>query len=226
MSLFEEHKAERRTRILAAARTLIAARGYDGLTMRELARASRVSVPTLYNLFGGKGALLHGELEETFGRIVAAMEQTTGASYLARAFTGCEAANRELLAVPRYSRELVHLFLASPNTRVLRRAMADRYVAMMTENLRRAQAAGELAPWVDPATLAPRVYGHYMQVMVEWARGDLTDDQLCTAALYGQGLLLLGVAEGRARRDLERRVRALQPPVGNARRTGRAAKRP
>ena len=42
MSLFDEHKAERRARILTAARKLIADRGYDGLTMRDLARASRV----------------------------------------------------------------------------------------------------------------------------------------------------------------------------------------
>ena len=37
MGLIDEHKAERRARILAAARTLIAQRGYDGLTMRDLA---------------------------------------------------------------------------------------------------------------------------------------------------------------------------------------------
>ncbi len=73
MNLFEEHKAERRARILAAARELIAERGYDGITMRDLARASRVSVPTLYDLFGGKQALLLGELEHTFAAVVAAI---------------------------------------------------------------------------------------------------------------------------------------------------------
>ena len=50
--------AERRQRILAAAREIIAGRGYEALTMRELARASRVTVPTLYNLIGGKQAVL------------------------------------------------------------------------------------------------------------------------------------------------------------------------
>ena len=63
MGLLEDQKAERRARILASARRLIAERGFDGLTMRDLAAASRVSVPTLYNLFGGKQALLLGELE-------------------------------------------------------------------------------------------------------------------------------------------------------------------
>src|SRR5437764_464693 len=89
MSLLEEHKAERRGRILAAARELIAERGYDGLTMRDLAQASRVSVPTLYNLFGGKQAILLGELEETFERVVASTRNAPGGSAVERAFAGC-----------------------------------------------------------------------------------------------------------------------------------------
>jgi AcrR family transcriptional regulator len=49
--------AERRQRILGAARRLVAERGYEALTMRELAQVSRVTVPTLYNLIGGKAVL-------------------------------------------------------------------------------------------------------------------------------------------------------------------------
>ena len=63
MSLFEEHKAERRERILIAARKLVGEGGYDGLTMRDLARAARVSVPTLYNLFGSKDQLVEAYLD-------------------------------------------------------------------------------------------------------------------------------------------------------------------
>src|SRR5262245_42811852 len=120
MGLLEDHKAERRARILAAARRLIAARGFDGLTMRDLARASRVSVPTLYNLFGGKHALILGELEETFADVLASTRTARGATFVERAFAGCEAGMRDLLAVPRYSRALVHLFLTSDETRAIR----------------------------------------------------------------------------------------------------------
>jgi len=80
MSLIAEHKAERRARILAAARQLIAERGFEGLTMRELARAGRVSVPTVYNLLGGKHAVLMAELEETFTVVVQSQAGTGGRS--------------------------------------------------------------------------------------------------------------------------------------------------
>jgi AcrR family transcriptional regulator len=115
MSLFEEHKAERRARILKAARELIAERGYDGLTMRDLAAASRVSVPTLYNLFGGKQAILLGELESTFEAVVAGIARVQTGTVVDRARATWEAGNADLLTVPRYSRELILLSLTAPD---------------------------------------------------------------------------------------------------------------
>jgi len=213
MSLFDEHKAERRSRILAAARRLIAERGYDGLTMRDLARASHVSVPTLYNLFGGKSALLFAELEETF-RTVAASLQTAGEGSVAeRAFAVCEAGNRDLLAVPRYSRELVHLFLVSEDTQTIRRTIAERYIALMAGILRDGQAAGELVAWADPIAVATRMFAHYVHAMIEWAKGEIDDEQFGAATFYGMSLMLLGLARGRVARELARRAQELQQRV-------------
>src|SRR5947209_19459743 len=90
MTLFDEHKAERRERILRAARKLVAARGYDGLTMRELADAARVSVPTLYNLFGSKDAILVAELQTIAARVAAALPRG-GEGFFARGMAAFEA---------------------------------------------------------------------------------------------------------------------------------------
>ena len=211
MSLFDEHKAERRARILAAARELIAVRGYDGLTMRELARASRVSVPTLYNLFGGKQALLIGELEETFAKVVASIEGTPAGSFVDRVFAACDAGSADFLAAPRYSRELTHLFLTSDDTAPVRRGIAERYVEMMAGILRDAQAAGELAAWADPVTVSRRMFSHYLHAVIEWAQGELDDQQFEAATSLGAALMLLGLARGRAARELERRAQEWQP---------------
>ncbi len=212
MSLLEEHKAERRARILGAARALIAARGFDGLTMRDLARASRVSVPTLYNLFGGKQALLAGELEETFAAVADALGKASAGTFADRAFATIEAGTDALLATPRYSRELVRLFLTSPDTRPVRHAVADRYVTLMAGVLRDAQAARALVAWADPVEVSRRMFAHYTHVMIEWAQGDLDDAGFRTAARLGACLLLLGLARGAPARTLARRARALQGP--------------
>ncbi len=221
MSLFDEHKAERRARILAAARKLIADRGYDGLTMRALAKASRVSVPTLYNLFGGKDALLLGELEETVANVAASLAAVRDGSFVERAFAACEAGNEDLLSAPRYSRELTHLFLTADETRPLRRAIADRYVGMMAGVLRDAQRAGDLVAWIDPVAVSRRMFAHYTHAMIEWALGELDDGEFRAATELGMALMLLGLARGRAARDLERRAQELQPKTAAMPRTAR-----
>ena len=210
MGLLEDQKAERRARILTSARRLIAERGFDGLTMRELAAASRVSVPTLYNLFGGKHALLVGELEETFTRVDASMRAARGDGFVERMIAGCEAANDDLLSVPRYSRTLVHLTLTSAETEAMRRAINQRYVAIMAEALREAQAAGEIADFVDAEAVAARAYAHYIATMIQWAVGDLDDAEFRAATVLGPCLMFLGIARGRAAHDLEQRIRGLQ----------------
>ena len=48
-TLRERNMADRRRRILAAAREIIATRGFDGLAMRGLAEQAGVAVKTLYS---------------------------------------------------------------------------------------------------------------------------------------------------------------------------------
>lgn len=48
---------ETRTRIAAAARTLFVAHGWAGTTVRDVARAAGVSVPTVYSVYGNKTGL-------------------------------------------------------------------------------------------------------------------------------------------------------------------------
>jgi AcrR family transcriptional regulator len=217
MNLFEEHKAERRARILAAARELIAERGYDGLTMRDLARASRVSVPTLYNLFGGKQALLLGELESTFAAVVAAIAGAKTGSVVDRALATCDAGNADLLAVPRYSRELILLFLTSAETSALRRSSAESYAALMADLLREGQKTGEIQPWVDALVLSRRMFAHYQLAMIEWARGEIDAETFRAATRFGMCVMLLGVARGTAQSRLGAELRAVQARMTSGR---------
>ncbi len=53
-----ETKADRRARILSTAQALMSKNGFGGLSLRKLASASNVTVPTIYNLIGGKDEIL------------------------------------------------------------------------------------------------------------------------------------------------------------------------
>jgi AcrR family transcriptional regulator len=210
MGLLEEQKAERRARILAAARRLIAEEGYDGFSMRTLAAMSRVSVPTLYNQFGSKHALLAALMQEQFGEIARAFDEVAPGDTIARAAALQEVGLRSMLAVPGFYRELVHVMLSTPETDQLRREVEEQYIAVMAGNLRAGQAAGELADWFDPDVLARQLYVTMMMAVLGWARGDLDDEGFLQAAAYGQCMLLLGVARGDGADRLMKRARSAE----------------
>ena len=201
MSLLSLQKAERRARILVETRRLMATRGWSGLTMRELARASRVSVPTVYNLVGGKDALLGALMEDIFAQ-VSEVGLVSDGSLVTRAGSLWRAGLAPLLEAPEYARELVCLFASSMGPNDIRREHGDRYVALMAAVLESGQLAGDLSTLVAPTSLARTMYSLWIAQMLRWAHGELDDDGLRAAHERGLSLLLLGVARGAAQREL------------------------
>jgi AcrR family transcriptional regulator len=63
MTLRQRKKEQTRRQIIGAATALFHRRGYHDTTMEEIAATAQVSVGTLYNYFGSKGALLLAIIE-------------------------------------------------------------------------------------------------------------------------------------------------------------------
>jgi AcrR family transcriptional regulator len=227
MGLLEEHKAERRARILTAARAAITRDGYDGLTMRELARAARVSVPTLYNLFGGKDAILTALLEAAAARLAAL--PPVGDSFMARGGASFELGMAMIEAEPALYRAAARVFLdftpahtADPAqtanaTRAMRRRVEDGYVAVMAANLAAAKAAGQLADWADPHTVATHMFSIFISAFLGWALGEFDLEMFRLAGLSGTCHVLAGAARGAFADDVEAQLRALRDAPALAR---------
>ncbi|MEO8550295.1 MAG: helix-turn-helix domain-containing protein [Kofleriaceae bacterium] len=212
MSLFDEHKAERRERILDAARKLVAERGYDGLTMRDLARAAKVSVPTLYNLFGSKDAILVTELEAVASTIARALP-VTGDSVLARGRIAFDAGMQIIEASPAFFRAVIQMFMTSTETIEIRTRVEQGFVAAMAANLRAAQAAGQLADWASPAIVARHMYQIHAAGFLGWGLGHIDFETFRAATLSGCAHLLAGVARGPFAMEVEAELRKLQGPL-------------
>jgi AcrR family transcriptional regulator len=209
MSLFEEHKAERRTRILKAAKQLVGDRGYEGLTMRDLARASKVSVPTLYNLFGSKDAILLAELQAMSGAIAAALPRT-GDSFFARGMVAFDAGMRIIEDSPAFFRAVVQMFMTSPATDEVRRRTEHGFIAVMEANLAAAKAAGQLADWAEPQVVARHMWAQHMALFLAWGLGAIDLPTFKTAATSGVAHLLVGVALGPFHDEVEAQIRAMR----------------
>jgi hypothetical protein len=76
--------------------------------------------------------------------------------------------------------------------------------------LEQMQRKRQLAAWVDPRALGERLASQISITTFEWARSQLSDEGLRGAMLYGTGVILLGLARGKARAELERLVRKHQ----------------
>jgi AcrR family transcriptional regulator len=222
MSLLDEHKAERRARIGKVARQLVVERGYEGLTMRELAQKARVAVPTLYNLFGSKDAILVAELEASARQLAAALP-TTGDSFFARGGAVFEAGMRMVEESPAFYRACMQMFLTSPETAEMRLRIEEGYIMLMASNLAAAKAAGQLADWAQPDIVARHMFAQYISVLIAWGVGDIDLPTFRVAALSGICHLLAGVARGPFAADVEATIRKLptqytHPAVRSAKR--------
>ena len=210
MGLLDEHKSERRARILATARTQLAKHGYDGLTMRDLALAARVSVPTLYNLFGGKDAILAAAMAESVER-VASLAVPAGTSFFGRAMIGFETGMAMIGDAPDFYRRLIPLFMTSPEAQPIRHRTELGFLALMTANLTAAKDAGQLASWTDPRIVAGHMWAQYMAAFLHWGIGECELEDFHTIALSGICHLLLGVARGRFAEEVDAKLRELAP---------------
>src|SRR6185436_3003916 len=208
MNLHEVNKAERRGRILHAARRLIARRGVSRLNMRDLAVEARVSVPTVYNLIGGKQELLAALLQSMIEE-VAAVQVDAGGSFVDRGNAMCLATQRALLEMPDYARELVLGFVTSDESSRVRHAMDEKSVELMTNLLRLGQAEGELVEWAVPELVAGSMYMALVAAMIRWAKREIDDEGLRLWISAGTGLALLGVTRGRARTQMETLLKEL-----------------
>jgi AcrR family transcriptional regulator len=145
--------------ILAAAAHLLASRGYHGMSMRDLARATGMSLANLYNYFGSKEDLVFALQTRAFETLIASAEQ---------ALEGVEGAEERLYAFilshVRYittHRDVTRVLVEEagelpPKRRRVVRALKERYRAIGRRIVVDVQQAGCSVPGVVPAGPQPQ----------------------------------------------------------------------
>jgi len=209
VDLVTEQKLERRERILEAARELIAAHGYDGLTMRDLASHCRVSVPTLYNQFGSKGALLARAVEAHFEGLLSRAHQARSRG-VRRLVAVVDVCIDEMMRIPAYYRSLMSAFLGAGDTIPLQASIASELSAEIEKTLADMQEQEQLEAWASPAVLARQITAACIASCIVWSMGGLTNQALRAAMVHAATAMTLGASRGPARAALEREARKAQ----------------
>jgi AcrR family transcriptional regulator len=211
----EAGKAERRRRILQAAREMIRETGDAGLSMRALAERAGVSPATPYNLFGSRRAIVLaavGDVPEFLTRF----RRRPAKDPVEPLFSAAELAAEFYVEDPFFYRTLWRaVFDATDDIRPeIYSAERD---AFWRQLLEAADRAGVFEPGVDLELLWRALDRAFSSAMLEWVVGELPDAELGLAMRHGYALVLGGAASAAWRPALLERLKDAQAALAASR---------
>jgi AcrR family transcriptional regulator len=205
----EQAKAERRLRIVQAARDLIQETGDAGLSMRSLAAKAGVSLATPYNLFGSKRAVLVAVLEDIrgFGDRFARQKPLDP---LDRILSAARLAVSYYEADPAFYRALWSSILAASGSEERGAIFNPKRDSFWLKLLDGAVAAKLLLPEIEPAKLLRSLDYTFRSVMLHWVIAEIELKDVQPAVGYGYALVLRGAATPAGQQLLRERLKDYQ----------------
>ncbi|MBL8553351.1 MAG: TetR/AcrR family transcriptional regulator [Phenylobacterium sp.] len=207
----EAGKAERRRRIIHAARDLIRETGNAGLSMRALAARAGVSLATPYNLFGSKRAIVLAVLDDV--RVYQDRSaHLTSTDPLERLFAAVDMAIEFYVDDPQFYKTLwAAVFDASDDVRseIYNQARNEFWRHLVEATVE----AGAIAEGVDVELLFKLLDRCFGAAMLEWVVGELSPDLLAPTIRHSYALVLKGAASAGWRDALDARLQESQARI-------------
>ncbi len=192
----EQAKAERRTRIVRAARDLIRETGDTELSMRMIAKRAGVSLTTPYNLFGSKRAVVLAVFEDERDFVVR-FARIKAANAIDRIFDAHDLAMSYFIEDPQFYRTLWKALLntqGADSTGLATPERLERNRAAWRALIDAAQDEGLADRMVTSDTLERALSNAANGAMLAWAMGGLPTMALGPTAALGYALALRGAA--------------------------------
>ncbi len=203
-----ERQIRRRENILAAARELITERGYDGVTMRDLAKASGVAPKTLYHQFESKEKLLRAAVEERFRHAYQQIDEADIARGIDRLFYIIDTVGKTTRDNMAYAKALGPILSSrrSKSSEVFTRIRMNTY----RRAIEQIHSESEFVDWVDVDLLSAIVYRQVNPILTSsWflkTPGDVTT----TVVKLDLCLILASVTTGYTHRKVITMAKKLQ----------------
>lgn len=205
MSKREEAKAERRRRIVAAARELIKETGDVGLSMRAIAARAGVSLTTPYNLFGSKRAIVVAVLEDVreFHERFSSLHQVNA---IDRIFHAMSLSLSYYAEDPDFYRTLWTEALDMSGKELRTALITPQRYAFWWALISEASREGALLPALDLDLLLRNLDLVFGSVMLAWVLGGVEVEDLEPAVGFGYALALRGAASADSQARIEKRL--------------------
>ena len=211
-----EAMQERRERILTQAARLLARGDDEAFSVRKLAAAANVSVPTIYNLVGDKSAVLL----ELCADLVARMETDLAGIDDTRTLEKLEAFVHVATDLDdpagRDSYRASHMAYDELSRQSAYKAdideMSRRAASMQTRIVRTGQETGTLRGAIPAEVLGMQIYRSFLMASLEWTFRRITQREYRRRSLLGLYLTLAADAGDNLRDKLTAKIAALEAP--------------
>lgn len=206
-------KEGRRTRILAEARALLSAEGFEGLSLRKLAARAELTVPTIYNLVGGKEQILLELVLAMIASVEATLADIAEDQPLERAEAVVLEAISEIRRAPEFHRAALlavdHLdrHAAPPGWDRLERQAA----AMQEKAALAAQRQNILEGHIPASLIADQIFRTYRSASRDWSHRRCSLPEFRRVALAGVYLGFAADASPAWRPILVEKLKNLEP---------------
>jgi AcrR family transcriptional regulator len=187
---------DRRRRILDAARTMIAEKGLDDFSMRELGKRADVALRTLYNAFQSKDHLIAVAVKEYYEDFVRRSAYQYDASTIEGTIERLLLVHRRNMRIKNYTRTVMSVYF-SPGTdpelwQTIHRISADNHRLWLARLAERRQ----LQPWVDVGSAADRMANLEYATINEWCQDRVSDAEFVHQLIGGVLTFAAGLTRG------------------------------
>jgi AcrR family transcriptional regulator len=213
MNLMIQQKNERGRRILDATRELLAERGYANVTIREIASRCGVSVPTLYNRFGGKDELIAQAVRSQFSEVLRSVDGEAEPIGHRRLMALVGRMADGVIALSSYNRSLLQAFSQVRETGPIHQGLAQELVSAIVVQLTEMKRRRQLGDWVDASVLSAQIATACIAASMTWSARVISDSGLKPFMEHAVALLLVGSTRGASREDLLERVKQAQSRI-------------
>lgn len=158
-------KQQTREKVLQAARDLFIERGYEGATIRDIARAAGMSTGAVFASFADKNELFDAILNDDFAELAEPMrDAVTGAATAKEALLGMFGAayRAHTSQLPLIQAALAASWTRTPEAERLRREAMRPIRSLVMDVLDRAVERGELAQRFDLRVVADMIWDLYL----------------------------------------------------------------
>lgn len=184
---------ERRRVALDAAAALLEDEGVGALSMRRLARASKMAVNTLYAMFSTRDGILQALVDRAVAQRMKALGERVdaGGSPCARLESLIEASVQHSTAHPATMKPM---YRAAAELRAVRRSASQTGLTFFAHELASAIDAGELRAGSHPELLASTLMLVVHECSLAWALDEISDAVLLARCRHVLALTLAAAA--------------------------------